>query len=108
MILSVLERLVLLNVLPREGTVTTVRIVRELREALSFSEEEHERLKFRKADGGTQWDDEAERDEEISIGPRAHTLIAETLEKMNSEEKLTEDYLGAWEKFVDEETVKDK
>lgn len=39
--LSVLERLKLLECLPREGDYTTIKIVRELREALSFKENEH-------------------------------------------------------------------
>ena len=103
MILSVLERLVLLNVLPREGTITTVKIVRELREALSFSEEEHKELKFeRTEDGGTQWDTGAEEDEDVPVGPRAHTLVVETLELLDKDKKLTEDYLSLWGKFVGE------
>jgi len=39
--LSVLERLKLLEVLPREGNITTIKICRELREALTFKEDEH-------------------------------------------------------------------
>ena len=99
--LNTLERLVLLNILPREGTITTIKIVRELREALSFSEEEHAALKFEKLeDGGMQWVVEADKDKELTIGPRAHTLVAETLERMDKEAKLVEDHLSLCEKFV--------
>jgi|SRR3990167_4087924 len=99
--LSVLERLVLLSILPREGTVTTVRIMRELRDALSFSEEEHARLAFRRTeDGGTQWEADGIGDVDVIIGPRAHTLICESLERLNKEKKFKEDYLSVWEKFV--------
>ena len=38
--LSVFERLILLNVMPKEGDFTTLKIIRNLQEALSFSEEE--------------------------------------------------------------------
>jgi len=99
--LSVLERLVLLNVLPREGTVTTVKIVRELRETLSFSEEEHAALKFERTEsGGTEWDTGGEKDKEIDFAPRALALVVETLERMDKEQKVTEDYLSIFEKFV--------
>jgi len=46
------ERLLLLNVLPREGDLTMIRIVRQLREALSFTEEEHAALNVRQ---GQDW-----------------------------------------------------
>jgi len=39
--LTIAERFVLLNMLPQQGDITTVKIVRRLREALSFSEQEH-------------------------------------------------------------------
>ena len=42
--LSVKGRLMLLGILPAEGDLTTIRIVRELREGLSFSETEHKQL----------------------------------------------------------------
>lgn len=44
--LNVLERLLLLGLLPETGSLTTIRIVRELRETLSFKEDEHEVLIF--------------------------------------------------------------
>lgn len=105
--LNTLERLVLLNILPREGTITTIKIVRELREALSFSEEEHAALKFEKLPGGgMQWVVEADTDKEVTIGPRAHVLVSETLERMDKEGKLAEDHVGLWDKFAETEGVK--
>ncbi len=50
--LTVLERLLLLNLLPEAGNLTTIRIVRELRESLSFTEDEHEVLRFETLPGG--------------------------------------------------------
>ena len=39
--LGVLERLKLLEILPAQGDISTIKIVRELRESLSFKEDEH-------------------------------------------------------------------
>lgn len=104
--LSVLERLLLLNILPQQGTITTIKIVHELREGLSFSEEEHAALQFvRPAEGGTRWEEGAVEDKEVQIGPRAHALIVEALEKMDKEEKLTEEYVGVWDKFMTDRQV---
>lgn len=45
--LTIPERLVLVTILPAEGDYTTLKLVRKLRESLSFSEEEHKQLNFR-------------------------------------------------------------
>ena len=45
--LTIPERLVLVNILPPEGDYTTLKLVRKLRESLSFTEEEHKQLNFR-------------------------------------------------------------
>lgn len=45
--LTVPERLILVNVLPAESDYTTLKLVRKLRESLSFTEEEHKQLNFR-------------------------------------------------------------
>ena len=41
MILTVFERAVLSNVLPKEGNITNLKILRALKESLSLSEEEN-------------------------------------------------------------------
>lgn len=48
MILSVFERLILLNILPTNGDILTIRTKRKLREDLSFSEGEHQSLQFKR------------------------------------------------------------
>jgi len=45
--LTIPERLVLVTILPAEGDYTTLKLVRKLRESLSFTEEEHKQLNFR-------------------------------------------------------------
>lgn len=54
--LNVLERLLLLGLLPESGSLTTIRIVREQRETLSFKEHEHEVLIFQTLpNGNVRW-----------------------------------------------------
>jgi len=45
--LQVAERINLLSILPREGNFIDLKIIRELRENLSFKDEEHGKLQFR-------------------------------------------------------------
>ena len=100
--LGIGDRLILLSILPKEGDLATVRIVHELRQGLSFTEEEHKSCEIRLEGDGIVWASGGDVTKEISIGPKAHVLITEALEKLNNEEALTEDHLSVWEKFCDE------
>ena len=100
--LGVGDWIVLLSILPSQGDVLTVRIVHDLKQALSFTEEEHESLQIKVEDDKVRWGG-ADGVKEIPIGPRAHVLIGDTLKGLDEEKKITEDHLGLWEKFVDGE-----
>jgi hypothetical protein len=103
MLLNTFERLILLNILPREGDFTTLKIVRKMREDLSFSEQEHKDLSITIGEKGqVKWKTEADRDVEISIGEKATDIIVSVLKKLNAEKKLTEQHFSLYEKFVGE------
>lgn len=98
-VLNVLERLLLLQVLPPQGNLTTIRIVRELRERLSFSEDEQTGLNFKYDGPQIQWDASAAYDVPVPIGPVAHALIVESLTKLDEAGQVTEQYLPLFDKF---------
>ena len=110
--LLVKERIVLLNILPKEGDFKTLKQLREFRELLSFTDEESAMLKFKNnaETGMITWDEpgtEPEGDEEkkfysreFEILPSMGAIIAEALTILNKEKKLNEDTLILYEKFV--------
>lgn len=53
--LNTLERLMLLNVLPKEGSFANIKLLRIAREELSFDERENKSLNFRQEDNKTMW-----------------------------------------------------
>ena len=100
--LTILERLMLISVLPQEGNILTVKIVQDLKADASFSEEELEEHEIVLSDGRVDWNPESnEYIKEIPFGPQAMKVIVESLEKLNSEEKLTEDFITLYEKFME-------
>lgn len=99
--LTVLERLKLLQVLPVEGNITKLRIVRRLREALSFSEREIQLISLVEKDGRATWENELDRDYEFK--PVATALIVETLQALEASNKLTMEHLSLAEKFLAQE-----
>lgn len=101
--LSVFNRLILLNILPKEGDFTTLKIVRKMREDLSFTEEEHKSLQFKFEDNGTvKWNNQANIVREVNFGEKATDIIVDVLKKLDKEKKLKEEHYELYEKFVGE------
>lgn len=103
--LTILERLMLLGLLPREGNVLTLKIVRDLKSVLSFSEEEIKEYELKSPTDNPNvftWKKEANTvTAEVKIGEVAHSIIVEALKKLNDEKKLTEAHISIYDKFVD-------
>ena len=100
--LSIRERLVLLSILPAQGNFITLKIVRKLRENLSFSGEEIERYKFIQSEGKVTWDGEVEQMKPIEIGTQAKVIIGEALKQLDETKKLRDEHYSIYEKFVTE------
>lgn len=98
--LGVFDRLILLNILPREGDFTTLKIVRKLREDLSFTEAEHKALQFQQDEGNIKWQSEADKLKDIQIGEKAMDIIVDVLKKLDKDKKLGDQHISVYEKFV--------
>ena len=57
--LTVLERMLIENLLPREANFANHKLLRVARENLSFTEEENRLLQFQQIGDQTRWDDKA-------------------------------------------------
>ena len=98
--LTVKERLALMNVLPKEGNIADLKIIRTLQDSLSFSEDEHKKLNFRTTETGMAWDDNELITKDVPIGEHAHSIIIARLTRMDYDGKLSIDHLPVYEKFV--------
>ena len=104
--LSMRDRFVLLNILPPEGDIATIKIVHRLRQELAVSEQEFKDYKVTQLEGQVTWDDAMEKKrgaQEKNIGAKAFRLIEEAFEKLDKEKKLTEGHLETYCKFCSEE-----
>ena len=102
--LGVFDRLILLNILPKEGDFTTIKQVREMREDLSFNDEELGLLQFKtdEKSGNIQWKADVVGERDINFKPTANSMIVDALKKLSTDKKLTEQHYGLYEKFVGE------
>jgi len=121
-----------MNILPKEGDFITLKLVRKLREALSFNEKEIAEINFKNhwrcpkcekvelsaesikcqecgihmiLAGQVTWDEEKAINvvKDVHMGKAMHNLCASTLKKLSDEGKLTEQHMSIYEKFVEDE-----
>ena len=97
--LSVIERIALVNILPKEGNVKTLRMLRTLKEDLAFSDQENKDLNVRQEGDLIKWDVAMERPKEVHIGETMTDLIKTSMEKLSNEGKLPEVYLDLYDRF---------
>lgn len=110
--LLVKERIVLLNILPKEGDFKTLKQLREFRELVSFDDNENDMLKFvnNAVTGMITWNEPGADPEEgeervlyskdFAIVPSISAIIVEVLTKMNTDKKLNDETFSLYEKFV--------
>ena len=101
--LSVLERFTALQLLPKEGDYITLGVIRKTQEKLSFTEDEIAKYKFKQNGEQTTWDNQVEQVTDIRIGNKVISLIAEELEKLNKDKKLTPQHMTLYDKFVEKQ-----
>ena len=98
---KVAERLMLLNLLPQEGDIVTLRVVRDAQSVIGLSEIELTSLELKQEEGKVIWKAEADVEKDIPLGPRVTSIIVDKLTKLSEEKKLTIQQVGLYEKFVE-------
>ena len=100
--LTVVDRVILMSVLPKEGDISTLKILRDLMSEIGFTEEEVQKLEMSSSEKGTTWkqDEGIKLNKEIDIGPRAYNVIEGAFRKISEAKKLTLEHLPTFEKFV--------
>jgi len=101
--LSVIERILLLQVLPVEGSYLNLKLLRETKEELSFTEEENKLLGFTQKEQQLTWKEGVVMDREYSFGEVVSDLIVSGLKDLDKQEKLTENHMVLWERFMEVE-----
>ena len=98
--LSVGDRLIILSTLPRESDITTLKIIRKMKDDLSFSEEEHKVLKFRQEGDGLLFENNVVEDKEVTFGEKATDIIVNAFKELNTHKRLREEHIPLYISFV--------
>jgi hypothetical protein len=106
--LSLKDRGNLLDLLPREGNIVTLRIIRDLQNKLGFSEAEIADYQITLTEIGTTgrykttWNEKgAKAIKIVKIGPQAEKIIVERLESLSEKKVLPIQWIDLYERFVE-------
>lgn len=101
--LNVFERVSLLQILPKEGDFTTLKILRDLQGIVGFSEEDHKKFEIKRVDNQITWNpEEGTKEVEIEFGEKAKEIVKEALLDLDKSKKLRPELFTLYEKFVQE------
>jgi len=103
--LNVLERVMLGSILPSENNFSQYKIIKGLKEQLSFDEKETKKFGITqslnaKGEGQVNWTDNGEKD--FTFGITAIQIIRDVLKKLDEEKKITDNTGTLYEKFMGE------
>lgn len=99
--LGVLDRLLILNILPKEGNIITLRLIRDIIQKVGLSDKELKDLKMKQIDNGrVTWDNSKEIIKDINLGESAIGIISDEFKRLNKDKKLTMEHMNVYDKFV--------
>lgn len=98
--LTIFERVTLLQVLPKEGDFVTLRVLRELKKVVGFSEEDYKTYEIVQKGDRVSWNTKGNEETEVEIGDRAMEISKTALLELNKNKKLKEEHYSIYEKFV--------
>lgn len=107
--LNVPERVTLLNSLPQHGNLVNIKIVRRLKEDVSFDEEEQvevgmETVNHEEGGQTVRWNPDCTmREKDIEIGEKAMDIIVKALTNLDNSGRLTESHIAICEKFLNQD-----
>ena len=95
--LNIMELIVVLGILPKEGSFVTLKILNGLRLALSFTEKEIKEwgITADQVANITKWQVNGEA--EIPIGEKATDLIVDALKELDKKKKLPDNAISVYE-----------
>ena len=98
--LNILERVVIMNILPRTGSFVNVRAAKNTGKILMITDEERKELDLQVNGGTTTWNDKGKEEKQFEIPPSSVKIIRDTLKDLDAKGQLPMDAISAYEKFL--------
>ena len=100
--LNIKERIILLlQIIPKEGSFTDICVIRDLQNKLSVSDKERTDFEIRELPNGfIKWNEKKETDKEFNFGENSIRIIYDSLKEMDKKQKLTVNHVCLYKKFI--------
>jgi hypothetical protein len=98
--LGIDDRITLLSLLPKVGNFITLKMVRTLENKIGFSAEELKRCEITQNGDIVHWSQSKATQKEIDFADAEAELIKSQLMALNAEQRLTQNMVSVYEKFV--------
>lgn len=102
--LGILERTIVMQLLPAESDYITYKIVTDLRNNLGFSEKEIKEFEITSVEGLMTWNPKKAKTKEVEIGAESTKIIKKALEELDKQGKINAQNALLYERFVLEES----
>jgi hypothetical protein len=99
--LSVLERILLLSLLPQKENIDTLRVIHDLKMNLSLTEDDIKEFDFKTDENGRMsWNERGLIEKDIEIGEKAMDICKKSILRADADRSLTEQHFTLYDKFV--------
>lgn len=100
--LSVRERIILSNILPKEGSFVTLTIKNDLLSKTNITQEEIKELDMKFDDNGIVWNIQKEKEKDFEFTELEERLIKTELKELDKRDALNEDTFNLYKLFIHE------
>ena len=97
--LNIGERMIVLSILPKEGSIVTVRLIRELISKLGASAQDFTEYGMEQKDGAITFNEKGTHPVPFELADSEMEIIRKSLKELDSNNKLIPDMISIWEKF---------
>jgi len=101
--LNIGERLIILQILPKEGNFATLKLIRDLVNKIGISADEHTDFELKQEGDKLSWNAKGSEEKSIDFKIKEIELISNALEKLDKEKKLEFSHFSVFEKFAEAE-----
>lgn len=98
--LNVLERVLIVNMLPQKGSLITCRASQNTAKILLITPEEEQEFGLEREGGMTTWNDKGKQEQEFDLPPSTVKLIRDILNDLDAKEELPSNSISLCEKFL--------
>lgn len=98
--LSVIERLSLLQILPKMNNVITMKIIRDLNERLGIGAREAKEIELSFYGENVKWNIEKDKNVEFEFNDIELGIIKDSLKELDKQKKIEVRHISLFEKFI--------